>query len=247
MCCILKQSTMSIIGFENSEYKRREILNMASIKCPECGTEISDDVEKCINCGCPIAKCESIYTKKASKNKMPIVFAIVLLAVAICGYFGVNKYKSYVYQQKLNSIIYIIIDSGAEAEECGNLIHNVWYNAIFYVSNTDTDKYTKTNGCFNDDFNDSLDNLYKSKYFTEKISDIQCDQDKVLSLMKELNNPPPKYKEAYKNLLVLYNEYIDFSNIVINPEGSLQSFTEKFNEKDGSFVNSYDKMKLYID
>ena len=173
------------------------------------------------------AKCESIYTKKASKNKMPIVFAIVLLAVAICGYFGVNKYKSYVYQQKLNSIIYIIIDSGAEAEECGNLIHNVWYNTIFYVSNTDTDKYTKTNGCFNDDFNDSLDNLYKSKYFTKKF--------------------PPKYKEAYKNLLVLYNEYIDFSNIVINPEGSLQSFTDKFNEKDESFVNSYDKMKLYID
>lgn len=208
MCCILKQSTMSIIGFENSEYKRREILNMASIKCPECGTEISDDVEKCINCGCPIAKCEGIYTKKASKNKVPIVFVIVLLAVAICGYFGVNKYKSYVYQQKLNSIIYIyiIIDSGAEAEECGNLIHSVWYNTIFYVSNTDTDKYTKTNGCFNDDFNDSLDNLYKSKYFTKKISDIQCDQDKVLSLMKELNNPPPKYKEAYKNLIVFYNE-----------------------------------------
>ena len=51
--------------------------------------------------------------------------------------------------------------------------------------------------------------------------------------MKELNNPPPKYKEAYKNLIVFYNEYIDFSNIVINPEGSLQSFTEKFNEKDG--------------
>lgn len=92
-----------------------------------------------------------------------------------------------------------------------------------------------------------MDNLYKSKYFTKKISDIQCDQDKVLSLTKELNNPPPKYKEAYKNLIVFYNEYIDFSNIVINPEGSLQSFTEKFNEKDGSFVNSYDKMKLYID
>ena len=65
--------------------------------------------------------------------------------------------------------------------------------------------------------------------------------------MKELNKTPPKYKEAYKNLIVFYNEYIDFSNIVINPEGSLQSFTEKFNEKDGSFVNSYDKMKLYID
>ena len=64
--------------------------------------------------------------------------------------------------------------------------------------------------------------------------------------MKELNNPPPKYKEAYKNLIVFYNEYIDFSNIVINPEGSLQSFTEKFNEKDGSFVNSYDKTKTAL-
>lgn len=28
---------------------------MALIKCPECGKEISDKSEKCINCGCPIS------------------------------------------------------------------------------------------------------------------------------------------------------------------------------------------------
>lgn len=28
---------------------------MALIKCPECGKEVSDKAQNCINCGCPIA------------------------------------------------------------------------------------------------------------------------------------------------------------------------------------------------
>lgn len=29
---------------------------MALIKCPECGKEVSDKAQACINCGCPIAE-----------------------------------------------------------------------------------------------------------------------------------------------------------------------------------------------
>lgn len=32
---------------------------MSLIKCKECGKEISDKAESCVNCGCPISKKKS--------------------------------------------------------------------------------------------------------------------------------------------------------------------------------------------
>lgn len=40
---------------------------MALIKCPECGKEISDRVQACIHCGCPL-----IVTTKHVRIKMPL-------------------------------------------------------------------------------------------------------------------------------------------------------------------------------
>ena len=65
--------------------------------------------------------------------------------------------------------------------------------------------------------------------------------------MKEMKNPPSKHKDAYKTLLALYDKYNDFSNLVINPTGSLQSFTEEFNKADESLADYCDKIKMYID
>lgn len=220
---------------------------MALINCPECGKEISDNANKCVNCGCPIIKYENIYAEKSKKKKNPIVVLVILVIAALLILVGVNQYKSYTYQQNLNAICYEIISSGIEAEECGNLIHDVWYNTIFKESSEDTDKYTKENNEFNEDFNDSLDNLYNDKDFTEKVVNIQIKQKSILNMMKEMKNPPSKHKDAYKALLALYDEYNDFSSLVINPTGSLQSFTEEFNEADKSLADYCDKIKMYID
>ena len=46
---------------------------MALINCPECGKEISDNANKCVNCGCPIIKYENIYAEKSKKKKNSIV------------------------------------------------------------------------------------------------------------------------------------------------------------------------------
>lgn len=32
------------------------VISTALIKCPECGKEVSDKAQACINCGCPIAE-----------------------------------------------------------------------------------------------------------------------------------------------------------------------------------------------
>ena len=42
---------------------------MALINCPECGKEISDNANKCVNCGCPIIKYENIYAEKSKKKE----------------------------------------------------------------------------------------------------------------------------------------------------------------------------------
>lgn len=220
---------------------------MALINCPECGKEISDNADKCVNCGCPIIKYENIYAEKPVKKKNPIVVLVILVIAALLIWLGINQYKSYAYQQNLNAICYEIISSGAEAEECGNLIHDVWYNTIFKESSEDTDNYTMKNGEFNEDFNDSLDNLYNDKDFMEKIANIQSAQESILEIMKEMKNPPSKYKDAYEALLPLYEEYNDFSNLVLNPSGNLLSFTEEFNETDESLADCCDKIKMYID
>lgn len=44
-----------------------------------------------------------------------------------------------------------MIDGAAKAENAGNLIKSVWYNAIFEERNSETDKYTVKNGKFVDD------------------------------------------------------------------------------------------------
>lgn len=220
---------------------------MALIFCPECGKEISDTADRCINCGFAISnKFGSNRDNVKKKKKLPIL--IVIIAILLVGsFFGVKQYKSYTYQQNLNTVCYEIILSGAKAEECGNLVHDVWYNTIFEESDESTDKYTKSNGSFNDDFNDSIEALYSDDDFADKIQEIKSEQETVLNLMKKLKNPTSDYANAYEYLNELYEEYINFTNMAINPKGNLQSFTDDFNMLDESFTGKYKKMKMFIE
>ena len=47
------------------------------------------------------------------------------------------------YGENLERVTYLMLDGAADAETCGNLIKNVWYNAIYEVSDSKTDKYTR--------------------------------------------------------------------------------------------------------
>lgn len=58
--------------------------------------------------------------------------------------------------------------------------------------------------------------------------------------------PPNEYKEAYDKLQTLYDAYLELTNLAINPTGSLQSYTEKYNNADTAAVNAYQAMQRYI-
>lgn len=189
-------------------------------------------------------------TPKKKSRKGIAVTAIILSIVIIIGLLGafvISKGKEVVYYDRLETVTYKMLDGAADAETAGNLIKRVWHNAIYEEYDAATDKYTLENGNFVDDFNDALYNLFADEEFQKSISAIRNNQDEVLDLMKQLKDPPKKYEEAYSVLKTYYDSYLALTKMAIDPTGSLQSFSDAFNDADIATVNSYEKMKLYLD
>lgn len=249
---------------------------MALIRCPNCGQPISDKATACPHCNSPnstisatnvvtCAECGTQYIKEQAscpacgcpnninvpnkKHKGIAIAAIILSIVLTIGLFGafvISKEKATIYYDNLETVTYKMLFGAANAEKAGNLIMSVWYNAIYEKRDTATDKYTLKNDQFVDDFNDALSNLFSDEEFQNNISAIQNNQAEVVSLMKQLKNPPKEYEEAYSVLRTYYDNYLSMTKMVIHPAGSLQSFSDEFKNADGETVNSYEKMILYL-
>lgn len=183
------------------------------------------------------------------KHKGIIIFAVVIALIAVCvfGFSISQKAKETEYYSNMEYVSYTMLDGAAKVENAGNLTKSVWYNAIYEERDTETDKYTMKNGKFVNDFNDALSNLFADENFVNLISEIELNQSEVTGLMKKLKNPPKKYEEAYAVLKIYYDNYIKMTKSVVSPTGSLQTFSEDFNTYDSDTVNSFEKMKLYLD
>lgn len=239
--------------------------------CTECGQELEANATVCPKCGCPVEKetgeapqspivPQPVEVAGAKMNKstqkiIAIVTAVVVVVIATI--FGVQQVKkqnaakeaariSKEYGENLELITYTMLSGAADAETCGNLIEKVWHNAIFEKRDTETDKYTRPNGQFVDDFNTALANLFADTSFKTKISGIKDNQSAVQSLMKDMKNPSDEYKDAYDALSKFYDAYTKLTNLATNPTGSLQTFSNNFNAADTEVSNCFSAMKLYV-
>ena len=144
--------------------------------------------------------------------------------------------------------VYEIAMSAVDTEEAGNLLHSVWYNCIFEVKDPETDKYTRRNngkGSFYEDFNDAISVLYADPDYSAKLEGIMDSQYDLAQLMRELSDPPEKYKRDYEDLRQFYTAYVEFTTLVTNPQGNLQSFTEKFTAADEKIINCFYPLSMY--
>lgn len=234
--------------------------------CQECGLELETGVEVCPQCGCPV---ESGDNRESTPQQVEItglrltgirvikqhakiiagaaacILLIVLLAVVATSQ-GQKKLEAE-YSDNLENAVFAMLSGASKAETCGNLTKKVWYNAIYEESDSSTDKYTKPYGYFVSDFNTAIQNLYLDTSFAAKISEIENNQAKVDSLMKELKNPPEEFENAYEAATDFYNAYLTFTNLVINPTGSLQTFSSNFNDADSETSNCYTKVQMYLE
>lgn len=231
---------------------------MALVKCPECGKEISDNSKKCIHCGSPIKK------KKEPINIKKIIIIIVTLLLIISIIVGIvlknnndKKQKEIEekerieeekrkaeneYYQNMENAISLMLDGGAKGEKAGDLTYNVWYNSIWKEKDDETNKYTMTNGKFNDDFNTSLSNLFKDQSYIDIINEVEKNRDEVKVIMEKLKNPPIKYTDKYEDIKEFYDSYSTFINLVINPTGSLTTYSTNYNNAKSDFLKQYNKI-----
>lgn len=238
------------------------------VLCEECGEVVSENRDVCSKCGCPVTKNQTdvsvpqkveltsvnlpINKKFNKKHKFFIVAILAVLFLSFIIGFIVRNYQkeqySSNYYSNLESATALMLVGAAKAESTGNLIKSVWYNTIYEEYDGVTDKYTRSNGYgFNDDFNDSLEALFSDQSFKDEILEIESNQETVSEIMKELQNPPEEYTEAYQAIKKLYDSYLELTNLGINPSGSLRTYSESFNNADSETLQNYEAMTLYLD
>ena len=239
--------------------------------CEECGTVIPTGMDTCPKCGCPVEAAEGMeqapqkvevtavnlpgMKRQTKKNVFIAVAAVLALVAALLIGNGIKQKNaekeaaqlSAQYEDDLEVAAYTMLLGAIEAEDAGNLIKKVWYNSIYEERDSETDKFTRPNGYFLDDFNDALSNLFMDSGFRSTVASIESNQKTVAELMRKLKNPPAEHEEAYGALKELYDAYTALTNLATNPTGSLTTFSENFNRADSEVANCYDAMELYMD
>ncbi len=197
-------------------------------ECSNCGALVDDSNNYCPRCGAPL------YAQEKRKSKK-YIWLIILAILLIGGFFLKREYDSYKYSENIRDAYIEMANGAMNAEAAGNLIHSVWYNSIFQIDDAETNKYTRQaggTGQFYSDFNEALNLLMEDGSFQLDMISLTESQIRVTQLMKELSDPPEKYREQYYDLKSLYGAYNELLFLVLNPTGTLNSFTDDFNEAD---------------
>ena len=159
-----------------------------------------------------------------------------------------EKKRTLEYETDLRDVVYLMLDGAALSEQCANITQSVWNNCIYEKKNEETDKYTLNDkGKFFDDFNDALSNLFNDYEYADKYWKIKDNQSEVTKRIRNLKNPPNEWKDAYSELMLYYDSYYDFTELILNTRCSLKEFSEYFKTYDTETVKHYNKMKLYLE
>lgn len=191
---------------------------------------------------------QSIQSEKPKKSRKKVIITIVVAVLLVWGIVASvivknvqNMKAEKEYYATLQRVKVSMLSSASDAEKAGNLTKSVWYNTIYEKYDTETDKYTRGYYGFHDDFNTSLAALFSDDDFTELLDGIKVDKAALAIDMKELKDYPEKYETEYEIVMGMYDSYLELTGIVLNPTGSLSTFSEKYNAARDAFIKNYEK------
>lgn len=222
--------------------------------CAECGERLPAGAKFCPACAHPVSnEKEAAPVKKSGGGKKAIVIALLAVVVIAMGcLIGAEVYReskaadTRTYEENLYRLFYQTGVGASEAETMGNLTRSVWYNAIWKIQDASTDPYTRPDGRFVDDFNDALANLVSDRSFGGKTQWLMENQQQAADAMKALKNPPEGYEEAYNAAKECFDAYWELTNLVINPTGSYNTFSEALNDRDAAMISKLNALRLYL-
>ena len=189
------------------------------------------------------------------------VAAVLIIAIIL----GISSNKEKQYIENYKKVVNSMLSGGAEAEGVCNDIVKVWSNSINHKFDPETNQYTlksdyqkyyaKNSGSatssqrkyFNDDFNTSLALYFVDTDYNYSSIFIENNKKTVNDLMSKLSKVPKGFENTYAAIDSLYDEYLTFTEMALNPTGSLTSFSAAFHEVDNDFMSNYNKAKNFAD
>lgn len=232
---------------------------MALINCPECAKEISDKVLACPNCGFPMSESTNQMQKvelssvklkldKKKKNKILLSVFIIfsLLIVSTIVYSANERANIQKYNENVDLIKNEMLTSATLAETLMNLTSRVWSDAIYERFSSDTYFWTINEYHRYNDFDTALQKMFEDGTVKKNVRTISESQERVILMMKDLNNPPKSYEKVHEAMLELHAAYQSATDLAINPQGNLNSFSENSTEKINKFIELYKKIDTII-
>ena len=227
--------------------------------CSKCGEEIPESSVFCNKCGAKtddtieahdsdetmqeiieqenhnhIEQDDVNVTDKRKTSKTTVIVVVVLMIIVISGSFVGYKYyaaKNYHEKYELNfatTTLSILTETYASELMCSQ-ISDTWRSAI--------DSRYK-------DFNTEIANLEERWETNGFLKDRKNAKDSIEKNMKELQNPPKDYEEAYKLFVELYSIYGQIYSQATSPQGSIITYNQDVNQKESEFSKTYDKIKV---
>jgi len=239
-----------------------------SKECIHCGYPLQEEINTTSNSE-PMQQVEITSVNIKGKNlKKTIISVLILASVIVGGLFIYNTLKTEAEEAKriaaeniaevqriedknvyIDNLVLVkttMLMNAATAERVSGLVRKTWYNAIYEESDSATNKYTKPNGYFVDDFNTALWNYMGSNEYIKDINNIKSDQDTIVSLMKELQNPSDDLENVYETITELHSVYTSVINNAKDPTGNLTSYTTSVNTNIEEFMKLYEKLETQI-
>lgn len=209
--------------------------------CIECGNELKEGEAFCPKCGCPaggrtepvhdMPEYEYEYEEPVKKKSGSMITAIVVIVViAAIGFFIYTGNQQEAYFTAAEGILEEHNKCVATFNESKELLLSVWRNAITGAYDEKTDKFVYADGYLSDDFNDALKRLYEDEEYIAKLKILSDSNARMKILRKDLKNPPKEYEEYNEAFLKYVDNDIKLNNILIDPNGSLSSISEKLND-----------------
>lgn len=231
------------------------VLDLALIKCPVCGHDVSDRATRCSACGSdlspfrtgecvkcgarfipPVSTCPECgsaisigktHTKfDLSKWKRSLIIVVSIIAIAVIICVVAPKLLSANnYQAKFMDAASTIFDKSEDAAGLLGQICDAW-------SATDRDTAVTT--------------LWADHTFADRADLVIATDDIPRRLVEELQDAPAEYSDVYAALEKSYDGYVKLINLLENPSGDLSSYVSNIDSAIDDVIDNYEIVRDYF-
>lgn len=227
------------------------------VACEECHFVYNATLNACPGCGRPN---EGEKPKKKKKHK-GLLITLISLALVVATLLGlgaawkINTAREEEYNKLVNEVYGELFLLWIGSGETIGIYYQVWYNAICKTQDDETDKYTMKDGQFVDEGYGyelmygcvALDNLQNDQAYKDLVDKISDIRSLVAKKMKELKNPPRKYKKLYSQLNAFYEDVLNYSSLVIYPPMNITMFGNQMVEYGDKAMESAKQLAEYME